>query len=286
MKTGVVIILYHPEIAHLQTVLDVLKDGNRPIVLVDNSVEKLELPLPPQCEYLHFPQNVGIAAAQNHGIHCLKNNGCEAVYIFDQDSEVSLALLAGLAKGLDQAIQKFGKVAAVGPQVFCRFESTAVTPRIQKALSVSDNMADVKQIIASGMLLTVSCFDDIGGKDEGLFIDGVDHEWCWRARTRGYHIIKLLDVLMPHKQGDGRQVIAGFAFKVGAPIRLYYQARNILILVRRPYVPLYWKMRNVLALPVRWCVNRFCLANGKIRSGFLFKGLLHGIKGKTGKYPG
>ncbi|MBU3022098.1 glycosyltransferase family 2 protein [Aestuariibacter sp. A3R04] len=283
MKSGVVIILYHPDIPHLTAVLDVLKERALPVVLVDNSADKLDLPLSAQFEYLHYPQNIGIAAAQNYGIRSLKDKGCEAVYIFDQDSEISLALLADLAKGLVRANRVFGRVAAVGPQVFCHFESTAVTPRIQKAFSVNHNMADVPQIIASGMLLSTRCFDDIGGKDESLFIDGVDHEWCWRARKRGYHVIKLLDVLMPHKQGEGRKRVVGIVFKVGAPIRLYYQARNVLLLSRRSYVPFYWKMRNLLALPVRWLVNRFYFCNGKMRSTYFLKGLLHGIQGKCGK---
>ena len=87
---------------------------------------------------------------------------------------------------------------------------------------------------------------------------------------------------MLHKQGDGRHKVLGITFKRGAPVRLYYQVRNVLILSRRSYVPLYWKLRNIPAIPLRWLINRWVFDNGKQRGRYFAKGLVDGLKGKNG----
>lgn len=282
MNVGLVIILYHPDISHLSKILTATFDGGYKTVLVDNSPEPLSLSVSESIDYLHYPSNIGIAAAQNAGINWLLSRECSHVALFDQDSDITAELLNDLSEGFRRATDMLGKVAAVGPQIVCDFENKPVNPRIQRTRDIDAEFSSVKQIIASGMLLSADSFEHIGGKEEGLFIDGVDHEWCWRARHRGYEIVKLRNVKMQHRQGDGRHRILGVTFKRGAPIRLYYQARNILLLSRRRYVPFYWKLRNIPALPLRWLVNRWIFENGQHRGRFFLKGLSDGIKGKTG----
>jgi len=282
VKPGIVIILFHPDLTHLNKVLSGIEAENLPIILVDNSPEPLVDTFSTEITYLHFPSNIGIAAAQNAGIKVLIECGCSHIALFDQDSDITSALLTGLCDGFSKAQQSMENIAAVGPQIVCEFNAEAVSPAIQRERKISEDFASVKQIIASGMLLNADIFKTVGEKEESLFIDGVDHEWCWRARDKGYQIVKLLNVKMLHRQGDGRKKILGLTFKRGAPIRLYYQARNILILSRRDYVPLYWKCRNLMGLPVRWLINRWVFEQGKIRGRFFLKGLKDGVKGKTG----
>ena len=282
MNVGLVIILYHPDTSHLSKILTATSEAGYEMVLVDNSPEPLSMPVSESVDYLHYPSNIGIAAAHNAGIQWLIAKGCSHVVLFDQDSEINATILSELAEGFKRATDLLGNVAAVGPQIVCEFENKPVNPKIQRTRDIDEAFSSVKQIIASGMLLSADSFRHIGGKEEGLFIDGVDHEWCWRARHHGYEIVKLRNVKMLHRQGDGRHRILGVTFKRGAPIRLYYQARNILLLSRRRYVPLYWKLRNIPALPIRWLVNRWIFENGKHRGRFFLKGLSDGIKGKSG----
>ena len=282
MKVGLVIILYHPDISHLQKLLTALTAGSIPIVLVDNSPKALCQSLRDGVNYLHYPENIGIAAAQNAGVSLLLEEDCTHVALFDQDSDITLPLVQGLIDGFVSAEQLVGRIAAVGPQIVCDFDQKPVNPKIQRTKDFHAAYSSVQQIIASGMLLSADSFRRVGGKEEGLFIDGVDHEWCWRARSVGYEIVKLRNVTMRHRQGDGRHRILGVTFKRGAPIRLYYQARNILLLSRRSYVPVYWKLRNIPALPLRWVVNRWVFDDGLHRGRFFLKGLFDGIKGRTG----
>lgn len=283
MKTGVVVVLYFPELEHLQKVFELLDKLTLPVAVVDNSPNALEgIPLPVQSTYIHFPQNSGIAHAQNAGIDALSEQGVDGVFIFDQDSHITESLLRRLIEDYRRAETLFGPVAVIGPKIICEFSEHAVRPRLQKPIAVVGDLLDVHQIIASGMLVNVQAFAKIGNKEAPLFIDGVDHEWCWRARAQGYAVVQTAGVTMRHREGDARLKLLGFTFKQGAPVRLYYQVRNILILSRRGYVPTYWKIRNIVVLPLRWYVNRWRFPDGKTRSHYFWRGVKDGLKGKLG----
>lgn len=263
--------------------LSALQQSGWPTVLVDNSPSVLA-DIPPSVHtYIHCPDNVGIAEAQNKGIDKAIETQAEAVLLLDQDSQLSAALLNGLLDSYKLALHRFDKVACVGPQVLCDFNNQQVKPRLSREKTLCDELVLSRQIIASGMLLNVSAYKQIGKKDSELFIDGVDHEWCWRARNLDYMVLKAAGVVMRHKQGDGRHRLFGMNFKRGAPVRLYYQVRNVLILSRRRYVPIYWKLRHLTALPIRFAVNRWYFPQGKLRGRFMWRGLKDGITGRTGR---
>jgi rhamnosyltransferase len=283
LKTGTVIILYHPDVKRVEQNLRVLSRLNWTIVLVDNSPEPHDFNAVPHHQYLHLADNPGIATAQNKGLEQLQNNHVELALLLDQDSLLDESWLIKMPKQFTKAQQQLGRVAALGPQIICEFDGKPVRPKVQKAAKICDEFEVVKQIIASGMLIDMGLLQDIGLMDESLFIDGVDHEWCWRANAKGYCIVRDTTLLMTHRQGDARKRILGIQFKVGAPVRLYYQARNIIALSYRSYVPLYWKVRNLGALPVRWWVNRWHLPEGAKRGQYLTKGLLDGLKKYSGK---
>ena len=62
-----------------------------------------------------------------------------------------------------------------------------------------------------------------------MFIDGVDHEWCWRA----WHQAKLRsfiveDALISHQLGEGDRRIAYKEIAIASSFRVYYQFRNYL----------------------------------------------------------
>lgn len=283
MSTGAVIILYHPDKAHVTRMINELTSGGFRVTVVDNSPEETYLPDASPFSYLFCGSNLGIAEAQNLGIQDCLNAGCDDVLILDQDSKISLSIVRRLREHLYSLNAAGIPVAAVGPMLICEFSNKQVKPKLQKALSINDNLSEVRQIIASGMLIPAAAFLDIGPKESELFIDGVDHEWCWRARRKGYKVYQALDVGMPHRQGDARHKILGLEFKQGSPVRLYYQVRNVLVLSRRSYVPVYWKCRHLLALPLRWLVNRWHFPDGQTRGRYFAKGLLDGLRGRTGK---
>jgi rhamnosyltransferase len=175
-------------------------------------------------------------------------------------------------------------LVAIGPRIICSFSEESVKPRVQREISVYDNLVCVTQIISSGMMIDLSKIDLIGFKDETLFIDGVDHEWCWRAKTQDYMVAIAENVEMIHKLGDARSKFVGITYKVGAPIRLYYQFRNILLLSRRDYVPSYWKTRNILVLPIRFLANSLLQTQKRKRIKFMLCGLCDGLLKRDGAF--
>ena len=283
MKLGVIVILYHPQPSHINAMVTTLCAADVQVVLVDNSPLALDLSLPEGCHYLHFEENVGIAKAQNEGLKYLLNRHFTHGILLDQDSRLNISMIERLSSHFSALESRHPNVAALGPTIYCEFTETAVQAVVQRPKIVSEHLAQTRQIIASGMMLSLAALSKIGLKEEGLFIDGVDHEWCWRAQSKGYFIYQARDVIMPHRQGDARKKVLGLTFKIGSPVRLYYQARNILLLSRRGYVPLYWKLRNLLALPIRFYVNRYLLPDGNERGRFFWYGLIDGFKKKSGK---
>ncbi|MEW9799715.1 glycosyltransferase family 2 protein [Alteromonas sp. CYL-A6] len=283
MKLGIVIILYHPDEAHIRGLVQAYSNAGLPVVLVDNSPAPFNLTELTYSQYLHNPDNAGIARAQNQGIEALLSLGCRYVLILDQDSKLACSDIEKLASHF-RVLESAGEpVAAIGPTVHCSFSDKLVVPKVNRHKAVSETLVNAKQLIASGMLLSAAAYSRIGGKEESLFIDGVDHEWCWRARHQGFSLFQAKDVVMPHRQGDARIRLCGVIFKVGAPVRLYYQVRNVLLLSRRGYVPTYWKVRNFLALPLRYLANRWFMENGKQRGVLMRKGFVDGCCKRSGK---
>ncbi|WP_394221852.1 glycosyltransferase family 2 protein [Alteromonas gracilis] len=281
MSVGIVVILFNPDLKHVSELIKNFSGPDWDIILVDNSLSSHQVLATENVTYLHCSENVGIAEAQNIGLKTLFDKGIEYSFLLDQDSLFSTDIAHELIKQFS-TLEAQRPIAAIGPSIYCQFSECIEQGALQKGKQVSEDLKEVKQIIASGMLVSRHAFKTIGEKESELFIDGVDHEWCWRARAKGMAIYQSLSACMPHRQGDDRVKVYGLTFKQGAPIRLYYQFRNVLILARRSYVPFYWKLRHVCAIPVRYFVNRYYFEQGKARGRFMREGLRDGIRQITG----
>lgn len=282
MKLGIVIVLYNPDVRHVSSIVESFLAHNVGVALIDNSVESKVFTAGTASHYLHFPENIGIAKAQNEGMQLLFDEGCERVMLLDQDSHITATDLLKLNEQFSE-IASSRVIAAIGPSILCEFSNAIEKPRVQREQKSINEVKQVRQIIASGMLLSKDAVESVGAMEADLFIDGVDHEWCWRAAVNGFGVYKSELVIMRHKQGDDRVRCCGITFKQGAPVRLYYQFRNIFILTRRGYVPLYWKIRNLFAIPIRYFVNRFVFTNGTERARYMHQGIKDGLGDSRGK---
>jgi len=282
---GAVLVVYNPDFALTERLLTRLYGQTGEVVIVDNSPKPNDFKkVIEHYHYIHFPENKGIAAAHNAGLIFLLKAGCEYALLLDQDSLIPTNMVFELESLFEASKKVQQSIVAIGPRIKCTFSEKNVRPRIQHDIFEYEDLVGVTQIIASGMMIDLSALDQIGLKDESLFIDGVDHEWCWRARDMGFDIAKAKNVEMVHRLGDSRSKFVGVTYKVGAPIRLYYQFRNILLLSRRPYVPKYWKVRCLLLMPVRLFLNSVMQKNRRKRLTFMLKGIFDGIIGRKGSY--
>ncbi len=284
MNFAAIITLFHPEQSPLLSNIDHLSRAGWSVVIVDNSPASHQHWFSTNIHYMHFADNAGIAAAQNSGLKLAQQLQCDYAMLLDQDSALDKSFIASVMTRMQEASKQFGKLAAYGPTIVSQFDQQAVRARLQKPVKSDNGFLLCRQIIASGMTIPLSVLDTIGGMEEELFIDGVDHEWCWRAQQQGYVVVCDTQISLLHRQGDERKRLLGVTFKIGHPLRLYYQYRNILVLLRRPYVPLYWKVRNSIALPVRWVVNRFFTNNSTLRGRYMMAGLKDGLRARGGRY--
>ena len=283
---GAVLVVYNPDFALTERLLTRLYGQTKEVVIVDNSPEPNDFTkVIEHYHYIHFPENLGIAAAHNAGLIFLLKEGCEYALLLDQDSLIPNNMVFDLSSLFKASKQKnMQNIVAIGPRIKCTFSDKNVRSLVQQEVFEYEDLVGVTQIIASGMMIDLSALDQIGLKDESLFIDGVDHEWCWRARSMGMSIARAKKVEMIHRLGDSRSKFIGVTYKVGAPIRLYYQFRNILLLSRRGYVPLYWKVRCLFFMPIRFFLNSVMQTNRRQRLGFMLRGIYDGILGRTGAY--
>ncbi|MBR9790728.1 MAG: glycosyltransferase family 2 protein [Gammaproteobacteria bacterium] len=284
MKFAAIIILFHPERQILLNNIRLLEAGGWQVIVVDNSPQSHQDWLSSSVEFRHCPENAGIARAQNIGLLLAKQYEYDYAMLLDQDSQLIEQLLQTVKQRVGEAQTYYPNLAAYGPTIVSEFDGQVVRAKVQRAVPDEHGFLHSRQIIASGKVIPLSVLSEIGLMEDALFIDGVDHEWCWRANRKGYRIICDTHALLRHKQGESRKRIMGVTFKVGSPVRLYYQYRNILILLRRSYVPLYWKIRNCVALPVRWVINGWLLEQRKERRRYMRQGLIDGLRKRTGCY--
>jgi rhamnosyltransferase len=282
---GAAVILFKPDSDVTYKLIESVLKQVDVLCIIDNSPAPTVLNIAKdKLHYHHFPENIGVAAAHNISLRDLRNLGCEYGLLLDQDSQIDDDFVFRMSSLLVASKIKNQPLIAIGPRIICSFSDKSVKPRVQRQILVYDDLVCVTQIISSGMMIDLPKLELIGFKDETLFIDGVDHEWCWRARTRDYMVAIAEKVEMVHRLGDARSKFAGVTYKVGSPIRLYYQFRNILLLTRRSYVPNYWKIRNILVLPIRFLANLLLQTQKRKRLNYMLCGLWDGLTNKKGSF--
>ena len=281
-----IIVLYNPNWDLLSRVINASSLQCDKIIAIDNSpqnnVDKFDSLFKnlKNVSYLALLNNYGIAYAQNRGLEIVKNEDYEFVVFFDQDSEPETGMIQVLKEDIKFLQSNSYKVATIGPLPSNSQTNEIYQPRIFKNKKINIGSKDfykTKQIISSGGLMSVSVFDKVGGFSEELFIDGVDHEWCWRAKKYGLDTYLSTRTKLIHNLGEGDEKLLGIHIATTSPFRLYYQYRNYIILVFRSYVPLYWKLNNLIKYSVKLVYYPIKHKDLKIVKN-IFRGINDGFK--------
>ena len=280
----VIIIAYNPDvnlvINNIKKIskLDIVNE----IIVVDNSLVDNEIIID-NVIYIPLFNNCGIAKAQNIGIqHSCNNSITDAILLFDQDSVIESDMVEILYSDFNKYKNKYKNIAAIGPLTIDSFSNKKEIPKFNKMVD-SLNLLIVKEIIASGKLINKEIISDVGFMNEELFIDGVDHEWCWRANNKNYNILLSLNAKMIHTVGDSRINLPFISLRVSSPIRMYYQYRNFFLLINGKQTPLFWKIRNSIGYILKLFVFTLFVSDKKERFYFIKKGIIDGFNGKKGR---
>ena len=237
MKVCAGIVLFNPEIERLKKNIDAVLPQVDLIVLVDNAsdeTDKLQemftgpVNISDKIIFISNDKNIGIAAALNQLIDYADRNGYGWMLTLDQDSVCG----DDLTEKLLTASQSHNNVAMVSPNVIERDSNINTT-----ANGVLPEVEEVPVCITSGCLTNIKAVIDTGGFNEWLFIDHVDHDMCIRLRYRGYRILKVNNAELHHEYGlkvvHRRIFFKVFEYHNYTPFRVYYQARNMLYMVRK-----------------------------------------------------
>lgn len=271
-------ILYNPHNSLLQ-MWRIIVNNNREtfFCFVDNSnfVNRNFQQIPNSC-YLPNKANLGIAAAQNVGIEYAKKNGFEHIVFFDQDTEVPRDYCKSILNEYLKIKQTIDNLCMVGP-IIVNKENGNIYKNDDPSIDADYSIASV--LISTGTLVEIGAMSRIGKMDESLFIDGVDFEWCWRAKSMGYCCARTHNVYLPHKVGGKDCSFGGYPIIISAPIRYFYQYRNYLILIRRRYVPFSWKVKSGIRKLFELLLVPIFAESSKLQIlKYMLKGIAAGLK--------
>ena len=136
-------------------------------------------------------------------------------------------------------------------------------------------------LIASGMLSPLKSFAQIGPMDENLFLDHVDTEWCFRAKSKGYRCYGISHATMDHSIGArSRPVWWGRRRNIAihSPDRYYWLARNSMILRKRGYMDRAWRSHDLKKLAGLMVLHILSGSEGRRSVGMMLRGLKDGLR--------
>lgn len=290
MTKCVIIVTYEPELNNLKRLTYCVQTAGFLPIIVDNSekhpVEKVQMAASTQMIPMHG--NAGIAAAQNAGIRLAKKLGAKMIGFFDQDSHADEKLL----EKLEKALQSLGE-CVVSPLAL---EKGSLNEYPVQTLGKFGYPKDVfvkgkkvpqkvDLVISSGMMAVPEVFEKVGGYDEDFFIDFVDVEWCLRCRKAKIPVYVIPDAVLMHKIGNDNVSVGEMNIVVHSAMRTYYKVRNAFLLFYKK-AGVIFTMRQVLPALLHNFLLIFSVKEKKTYLKYYFLGVVHGIFGIRGKYPG
>lgn len=226
-KICAVVVLYHPDlevVANIESYVDELDQ----LYLYDNSEVENEdvinrLSKYTNITYINRGVNLGLPIAFNEVAEMARNNECDWMITFDQDSIAQKGMIVAMREYVDSEAcdEKVGIVAPVVNEIDDKKETQ----------DVYSTYCD--KVIQSGAMHNLKAMQIIGNYDEKMFIDEVDNEYCARCIVQGYKIVKLNNAILMHNQQDEqveKKFIEGTTVFIDkfSPDRYYYRYRNAL----------------------------------------------------------
>jgi len=218
-----VIVLYYPDDRVVENIMTYAKSLDK-LYIIDNSDQPSSFMItkfPCETVLLSSGKNKGVAAALNLALEQASNDGYKWMLTMDQDGSFEAHELAQLLKRKDTL--SLDNILLISPVHKKSFS-------IQKS---DCHYEEVETVMTSGNLIYVQHAKEIGGYDTRLFIDEVDHEFCFRGLSKGYKVISLSSSYVNHQLGKS-YIKNGKQIRLYPPERLYYMARNYLFL-RKTY---------------------------------------------------
>jgi len=172
-------------------------------------------------------KNEGIAKALNKAAESAFSKGFKWLLTMDQDSFFESDEGNRYFSFFYENFINKDNIAVVAPAHFKEMiDSTTI-------------YSDLNAVLTSGDLIRLSVWNEINGFDEKLFIDEVDHDYCYRVKKAGYRIVQVNTIFLNHRLGTKTKggylgSISKRLRTIHTPQRVYFMVRNYLY-VRKKY---------------------------------------------------
>jgi len=294
MDVCAVVVTYHPDPQLPARLAGVLRQVGA-VVIVDNGSGDAELKMlrelsaDPKITLTLNSANLGIARALNIGMKRAAALNYAWVLLLDQDTIVDEDMVQALI-GVYAAFPDKDRLAVIGSA----FRDANVKPRAAGDQAQAHGgereepaWEDAECVITSGSLLPWSTHAAIGPFREEFFIDHVDIEYCFRARAKGFRVLKTRRPVMSHAIGATTEHNWLWLNKWTtnhSPDRRYYFARNDTVLLREygNYRFGTWALKS-LGRRIRMCKRIALYEQMKSRKMLaVAQGWWDGVRGRLG----
>jgi len=236
--------------------------------------------------------NLGIATALNVGVNELGLEGIKYAMLLDQDSSIDGESI----KILYNTIKNNKNYGIVGPVIGLKKDAdtliggfiAAKGKSLSKKHIMEHTKMNVLTNITSGSIINISLFDSVGKFWEGLFIEGVDDEYCLRMHSCGYQVIVVADAILAQNYGEKFISLKKFGVVWNAtfhkPYRNYYVFRNGTLIVKRyMFTQPKYVVFKILSMFKRLLTIYLVEDEVWEKYKYSFKGIFDGIIGREGK---
>jgi len=253
-----ILVTYNPDIEFFKLQIKALIQQLDYLIVIDNDsalqdeIQKIASLISGSIAFEGLDDNYGLSAAQNIGIKRASKLSATHIVLFDQDSLIEQGFIKGLLEAETVLFAAGKKVGAVGPLFFdpvsnVVYPATVYTGPFLKRVFLNKPNSEVEAtfVIASGCLISMNTLNQIGLMNDQLFIDYIDVEWSLRAKYFGFNVFITSRAKMAHTVGESRVNIFGRTISIHSPLRRYYLIRNSFFMLRQPYIPFGYKLREV-----------------------------------------
>jgi rhamnosyltransferase len=227
MNLCAVVILYYPNEEELFINLDSYCHYVDCLFVIDNTpgssaIKEKLIQRHSNIIYIKNETNIGVAAALNIGVNLASEEKCNWLLTMDQDSSFKENEIKRYLHYFEKDFYDREDVAVISPE----HESNHGNGSVNKV-----EYLEVMSTITSGSLVNIKICKSVGGFEERLFIDDVDHEYCYRCISQGFKILKYSGIYLTHNLGKKKHVGYFFLIKktnrtIHSPFRVYFMVRN------------------------------------------------------------
>jgi rhamnosyltransferase len=277
MKLAACVILYNPTPGMVVNIESYFQEVSDLFIIDNSSTENLEFKTyfagKPNVQYISLAGNKGIAFALNYAGKLAVGKGYDWLLTMDQDSRF--------------LSNKFFKLVDDESDDSIAIYAASYTLDVDRSLKpYSSNFNEIHFTITSGNIVNLKQWKSVGGFEEKLFIDEVDHDYCIKARLNGGRVLTSKEIFLSHAVGVG--ITADKRSKLynasrPEPLRTYYITRNVMYVIRK-YVRKDPKFALNRAIVLAKSVGRiiFLYPHKRKYFSYFLRGVIDNIKSRYG----